>query len=639
MLVHPRMSAKVKRRSAPPGPSAAKSSAGPGTLRDPAALKTPARLRAWLAYRSQHGGAWFILAFALFLRLSHWFFVRRADPFYAHTIPETDMHTYWEWAKSIAHGDWLSRQQGAFYYGPLYPYFLAPIFSMFGPNFDLVHLAHAAIGAFAPVALWAVGRELFGPVQGLFAGLLAAACAPILFYEQLLLMEGLLVTIHAGFLWAVVRGINAEHRPWRFAALAGWLAALACLGRGNFLLVAVLFGGIWWLAERLRGVSAPDDSSILHRPSLSRWGIPTLAYTLAFCLVIGASTLRNGLVGHQWVLTTSNGPILFYIGNAPDSMGVFHYPDSFFALEKRYGDRGAVPWGREAVVAIARDPLGFVGRFLRKLAIFLNSYEVADNANYYLLGRASPIVRWNPIGWQLLLALGTAGAWLTRKHWRKQLVLYLYAASFALSIVLIFVVGRYRLEFLLPLALWSGGAAAELLVMWEQRRWRQITALATWCVFAFAAAAPRWSPAVALNSPPGVPGTRLIRANDYVLCARAFLETGHPDEALAMLVEGFRVHPWDQSLARNLAAMLAAGRRLDEAVDTLERYLLLVPTDVEIGTQLAQLYAQSGQPDRAAALAARIVEVQPDNTTARKLLQKLGSQRSPSDQPPPQSPR
>ncbi|MCX8038639.1 MAG: glycosyltransferase family 39 protein, partial [Candidatus Sumerlaeia bacterium] len=78
------------------------------------------------------------------------------------------MHTYWTWAQAIAAGDWLSRgpQAGPFFYGPLYPYFLAVLFRVFGVSFDAVHGAQALIGLVMPVLVWWMARRLFDEVAG-----------------------------------------------------------------------------------------------------------------------------------------------------------------------------------------------------------------------------------------------------------------------------------------------------------------------------------------------------------------------------------------------------------------------------------------------------------------------------------------
>lgn len=601
---------------------------------------------------AERWGGGLVAAVAAVTRLAHWLFVRARDPLYAHTLPETDMHTYWEWAKSIAAGDWLSRKQGVFYYGPLYPYWLAPWFRLFGPNFDLVHGLQAGIGVVAPLAVWDLARRLFGPREGLVAGLLVACAAPILFYEQLLLMEGLLVAIHALFLWSVGRGLLGEKRDaWKWAAISGLLAGLASLGRGNFQLVALLFVPTWFftlgvVTERRDAPPAAGRPSVPSggaqdatlSPSAAQRGYRWRAlgaYALALGMVLGLSLARNGLIGGQWVLTTSNGPILLYIGNAPDSMGIFHYPDSFFALETKYGgDRGAVPWTRELVSAVAHSPGRFAQGLLRKAAIFLSSYEVADNANFYLLARFSPLVAWNPVGWSAIVAFGTLGLWLERQRWRSQLFLYVYAACFALSIIAVFVVGRYRLEFLLPMAIWAGPAVTRLFDALVLRRWSRVAALGAGAALLMLGLAPRWSPAIALNTPPGVRGVRPVRPNDYTLLARAYLEAKQVEKAKETLAEGFSVHPWDQSLAKNLAFVLEHQGQIAAAVDVLKRYLALAPGDVDMARELARLLVVAGRLQESEQLLQRILDVIPNDGQARQLLQHIRSQQTGSARTP-----
>lgn len=641
---------------------------------------------AWLHSLSklvERRGAWIIVGLALLVRLVHWWSVRASDPLYAHTLPETDMHTYWEWAKTIAAGDWLSRKQGVFYYGPLYPYWLAFWFKLFGPNYDVTHLLQVCVGVIAPLAIWDLTRRLFGPREAMVAGLLVALAAPILFYEQLLLMEGLLVGIHAGFLWCCIRAIRAEGRiPWRWALAAGFLAGLACLGRGNFQLVALAFIPTWYVAIRLRCAGVPPDTikptgectprsrapllgqSVAEnknkgeqdrlatcatgspavapsggQPNPGEYSTPHLwdvaqdrkaawwaafAYAAALCLVLGLSLARNGLVGGKWVLTTSNGPILLYIGNAPDAMGIFHYPDSFFALETKYGgDRGAVPWTRELIAATIANPWRFLTNLARKTVLFFNAYEIADNANYYLLGRFSPVVRYNPVGWQLIVALGVVGAWLTRRRWREQIVLYIYAATFAASIIAVFIVGRYRLEFLLPMAVWAGAAAMWLLEAMAARTWRRVYLPAAAVLVLIVLLDLRWSPAVAWNSPPNMPGVRPIRPNDFTLLARAHLDAKQVDKVKQTLGEGFAQHPWDQTLAKNLALMLESEGRFGPAAEVLRRYLSLMPGDFDMACELARILARSGNTAEAKKIVEKILEIEPSHQGARRLQEQL----------------
>src|SRR6266700_3833284 len=52
-----------------------------------------------------------------------------------------DAQAYHEWAKRIAAGDWLG--QGVFYQAPLYPYFLAIVYRIFGDSILPVRLVQA----------------------------------------------------------------------------------------------------------------------------------------------------------------------------------------------------------------------------------------------------------------------------------------------------------------------------------------------------------------------------------------------------------------------------------------------------------------------------------------------------------------
>ncbi|MCX7625735.1 MAG: tetratricopeptide repeat protein [Candidatus Sumerlaeaceae bacterium] len=361
----------------------------------------------------------------------------------------------------------------------------------------------------------------------------------------------------------------------------------------------------------------------ISRPNGRRAWKAAFAYAAALIFVLGMSLVRNGLVGGGWVLATSNGPILLYIGNAPDSMGIFHYPESFFALEAKYGDRSAVPWTRELLAATMENPWRFFQNLARKTVLFFNAYEIADNANYYLLGRFSPLVRYNPVGWQLIVALGFVGGWLTRHRWREQVILYVYSAIFAASIIVVFVVGRYRLEFLLPMAVWAGAAVTWLGNALSQRAWRRACVSAGATLALIVILDMRWSPALAWNSPPNVSGLRPIRPNDFTLLARAYLEAKQLDKVQEILAEGFAQHPWDQTLAKHLARVLESNDRFDAAANVLRRYLSFMSGDLEMACELARVLSRSGNGGEAKKIVEKVLKIDPSYERARKLQEKL----------------
>ena len=78
-----------------------------------------------------------------------------------------DGRQYDIWAQQIASGEWLGRD--VFYQTPLYPYFLAVLYKVFGHHLLAVRLVQAALGAASCVFLGLAGRAFFNERTGLIA--------------------------------------------------------------------------------------------------------------------------------------------------------------------------------------------------------------------------------------------------------------------------------------------------------------------------------------------------------------------------------------------------------------------------------------------------------------------------------------
>src|SRR3954469_12369993 len=96
-----------------------------------------------------------IFLLALSLRLLHVWQILRS-PFF--DVLLGDAHSYDEWARKIAAGEWVGRD--VFYQAPLYPYFLGAIYATVGPSLLAVRVIQAVIGA-ASCALVALAAQRF----------------------------------------------------------------------------------------------------------------------------------------------------------------------------------------------------------------------------------------------------------------------------------------------------------------------------------------------------------------------------------------------------------------------------------------------------------------------------------------------
>src|SRR5437762_3283344 len=94
-----------------------------------------------------------------------------------------DASGYDAWAQEIQN-DFVGHQ--VFYQAPLYPYFLALVFSIFGHNLLLARVIQLGLGALSCVFVALAGRAFFSRMIGLIAGGLLALYGPALFFDGLI---------------------------------------------------------------------------------------------------------------------------------------------------------------------------------------------------------------------------------------------------------------------------------------------------------------------------------------------------------------------------------------------------------------------------------------------------------------------
>src|SRR5262249_14251210 len=158
-----------------------------------------------------------------------------------------------------------------------------------------VYLVQCALGVLLCLMVMALARRMFRHSAhareiAWGSGLLAALATPFVFYDFLLLKTSLEVFLTVAHLLALMlladRMTESGRVPVRGAVAAGALLGLNLLNRGNYILLAPLFAGWLW-----------------HRaPSRGR---AVALYALGSLLVVLPVTVRNRIVGHEWVLVTS----------------------------------------------------------------------------------------------------------------------------------------------------------------------------------------------------------------------------------------------------------------------------------------------------------------------------------------------
>jgi 4-amino-4-deoxy-L-arabinose transferase-like glycosyltransferase/Tfp pilus assembly protein PilF len=416
---------------------------------------------------------------ALALRLVYVFQVRGTTLV---TPEELDPALYYNWGKEIAAGDWIGK--APFVQSPLYAYFLGLLMRVVGSEVVHILMTQAVIGCGTVLLTYVAGRRLFGHRRGLIAGLLIALYGPFIFYEGMVMKTFLSPLLTILLLLVLDRAREAAAGPegiaTRLFAVAGIVYGLTTLDRDNFILLspvlailALVIGGGW-----------------------SRRGLKSAAaFTLGTVLIIAPVTLRNWAVSREFVLLTTGGGEVFFIGNNEDANGLY-VPPPFVRPDPKYehadfigraseiSGRRLTPmqsswfWFRQGVKYITEEPLAW-GRLLwRKMVHFWNYHELADNLDYQVMQRFSPLLDWlnaafppgpgAPVRLHLystfgtLAPLGLAGIWLTRRSWRRLLPAYALLFGYMVTVLLFFNFSRFRVPIVPILALFAAEALAAI---------------------------------------------------------------------------------------------------------------------------------------------------------------------------------
>ena len=491
-------------------------------------------------------------------------------------LPWVDEWAYWERAQAILAGAWLPERP--YYQDPVFPYALAGLIRLVGPNVARVRVALACVGALSPLGVYWAGRRGLGRSEAIVAGWLAAACGPWVFTDGQLGKEGLAALVGA---LALVVTASAAHGRARAAGAAGMAWGLVALLRSNALAVAPL-GAAWLVActgrdRRLRS---------------------TTAWLAGFAAVLAPVTVINAVVSQprQLILTTWQAGANFYIGNGPEATGVYAAPAfvkanpaheaEHFAAEasRRVGHRLTESevsrfWFCAGLRRWHTAPLASLRLLARKAALLVNDGEVPDNEDFDAVRLfAAPSLWWPCVSFGVLLPLAALGV-SRRERTPFWWFLVLSTGVGLASTAVFFVVGRYRVPWFPGLALL---AACGLVDAFRTVAERRFGALGTRLVLlAVPAAALSWWP---LDDPaPDRWG------HQELSLALAYLNDGQLDPAIDAFDDTQALGP--QPAAR-VRALLAPGIVHDQLAKLISARLQVTPAGTAPEVERARLYRQ-----------------------------------------------
>ncbi len=534
-----------------------------------------------LKRRHQIGLAVLVLA-ALSLRIVY---LLQVDDSPLFTHPIVDARTYVQSALQLSRGQWLGIPQ-PFWQPPLYTYYLGGLFALFGESYYVPRLVQAASGTVVCLLIFLVGRRAFSSETAWLAAAAAALYGPFLYFEGELLPASLAVFFNALALLFLLRAADGRK--------AGrWLAAGLLLGLTALTVPSVLlFVPVALLWARIQG----------QPPRMPA----TVALLLGLALVIAPVTLRNRVVGGEWVLISHNGGINFYIGNNPeydrttnirpgrDWKELGDMPEREAGVTAK-GAASRYFYGR-ALDYLAADPASYALLQLRKLYLFWRGDEIPRNLDpYHSGGHQSWLLQsllWVrglafPFGIVSPLALAGLVIYLRDTQARSPAgnLLLLFVAAYALAVVLFFVTGRYRLPVIPPLLLFAGYAVTRLRLL----RGRQLVRTV----------APIVALTVGLNA--GVPAVAEEgNAQEYVYLGQAYVSEGMLANSIRQYQRALALEPAHEIALEDMGTVHARRGEYREAAESWERLLHHYPDHLRVRRYLAELSFRAGDYARAA---------------------------------------
>jgi tetratricopeptide (TPR) repeat protein len=527
--------------------------------------------------------AFLLIGLTLF-RIAYCLWYREALPYW--DSPIADGEVYDAAAKAMAAGDWLNPSYG---YRPfLYPLWLGALYTA-GASHGLVYAVQVLFGLATVALVYRIGERIWGERVGFLAALLCGLYGPLVAAETKLLDATFSTLLHTGSLAALL----AARRGRGFAA-AGFLLGLAAVARPPLL----LFGALGGLFAARQG--APRALAALG--GLAAALLPFCAWNLA----------SSG----TFTPLPRNGGLAFLVGHNPRAAGDYNVPPGLSG-EAMLQEKEEAALGESGYAAGWRWIREHPADAVLLAGIKLYRFALADEApleHDYAYERARvPLLFALPVPFSLLFVVGLFGLWARREPGTR--LLGAAVAVHLATAIAFYVVSRYRLLAVPPLALLAAGGATALWDLWKRGQRARAAGIAAACAVAAAGLAVNPLDADA-------PREAVAEFNcGYAWARRGDLARAAEHYAMATRIAPRMVEGWLE--LGNIAARLG---RLPAARGFYGRVLELKPSHAGALANLALTHLQASPSDPAGARAL-LEQAPPEARRDERVAFQLGNAR------------
>ncbi|MFH2054548.1 MAG: tetratricopeptide repeat protein [bacterium] len=358
---------------------------------------------------------------------------------------------------------------------PLYPYFLAAIYSITGIEPFAARLIQSVMGSLSCVMVFYLALRFYSRGIAIAAGLIAALYGPFILFDNEILIPTLIVFLDLASFLLLFRYEDNGNRWLLFAS--GLLLGLSALARPNVLIV--LPGIILWL---WRYISRRRRRGWLRQAAFYCAGVVVMLVILFArnYAVTGQPHLFGNYSGYNFLIGNNRfadgktavlaGTSVEFEGGYRDAVRIANTVAGRTLDDREVND----VWLKMGLDYITTNPLDWLWLEVRKLVYLASGFELPNNRHIYFFAERSPVLAplvWDkfiafPFGILLPLALVAVFAGLVR---RNQYPLIFFLIAYSVSILLFFVNARYRLPMVPILIIWGTAGAWHMVGLWKKK--------------------------------------------------------------------------------------------------------------------------------------------------------------------------
>jgi predicted negative regulator of RcsB-dependent stress response len=324
----------------------------------------------------------------------------------------------------------------------------------------------------------------------------------------------------------------------------------------------------------------------------------------------------------RFSIVSSSGGLNLYIGNNPNYCETLtirpgeEWDKLLIKLPAQSG-MGRSVWDedrffkQQVIKYVKNQPLDFAKGLGRKTLELVCSREIPRNLNIYMFGRWSRLLRlltWKADGFGfpfgVIFPLAVLGAIF---NWRRiPAPVILFVVMYSLSIILVFVAGRYKVPMIPILAVLAAGGLVSVVKRVRLMRWRELILIAAVVVGT-----------VLLSTLPGPFCQEQVdfEPEFFQFVGHGLIKRGLNDKAMECLSEALRLKPDYNETYFYMGEALRGQGKVSEAIEHYRKALRLkLDSSIEyiVHNNLGAALAEQGKVDEAIEQYKETIRLKPD---------------------------